>query len=45
MVNNKDRKWGKPDKDGVIETGTHDELLGLDGNYAKLYSVQSQFKG
>lgn len=27
------------DKDGVIETGTHDELLDLDGNYAKLYSV------
>jgi ATP-binding cassette subfamily B protein len=27
------------DKDGVIEMGTHDELLGLDGNYAKLYSV------
>ena len=30
-------------KDGVIsESGTHEELLGVDGEYAQLYNVQAQ---
>ncbi|MBE6537782.1 MAG: ATP-binding cassette domain-containing protein, partial [Ruminococcaceae bacterium] len=28
------------DKDGIIESGTHDELIALEGEYAKLYRYQ-----
>jgi len=26
----------------IVETGTHDELMGLGGNYAKLFAAQTQ---
>ena len=28
------------DKDGIVEQGTHDELIALDGEYRKLYNYQ-----
>ena len=30
------------DQGGIIESGTHDELMGLDGRYAEMYEVQAR---
>ena len=30
------------DESGIVESGTHQELMGLEGEYKKLYDVQAK---
>ena len=37
-----DRGWRYMDETGIVESGTHDELLRGGGEYARLWTLQAQ---